>query len=68
MLRKTHHLGISIQKFLADERGQDMVEYSLALLLIGCVALIYLTGVGTSITSIFSKISIRVDQVSNSVR
>jgi Flp pilus assembly pilin Flp len=55
------------RSFLADERGQDMVEYSLLLLLLGCVALIYLTGVGASVSSIWSKVGAKLDQTSSSL-
>ncbi len=46
-----------IKQFLKDESGQDIVEYSLLLVLIGAVAVLILTGMGTSINSIFGKIS-----------
>ena len=46
-----------IKQFLKDESGQDIVEYSLLLVLIGAVAVLILTGMGTSIGSIFNKIS-----------
>lgn len=45
-----------IKQFLKDENGQDIVEYSLLLVLIGAVAVLILTGMGTSISSIFNKI------------
>lgn len=46
-----------IKQFLKDESGQDIVEYSLLLVLIGAVAVVILTGMGASISSIFNKIS-----------
>jgi pilus assembly protein Flp/PilA len=46
-----------IRQFLKDESGQDIVEYSLLLVLIGAVAVFILTGMGTSINGIFTKIS-----------
>jgi Flp pilus assembly pilin Flp len=47
----------AIKKFFSDESGQDIVEYSLLLVLIGAAALFVLTAMGTSITNIFNKIS-----------
>ncbi len=41
--------------FLGDENGQDFVEYSLLLVLLGAVAFLALTAMGTSISSIFTK-------------
>jgi len=43
--------------FLGDEDGQDFVEYSLLLVLLGAVAFLALTAMGTSISSIFTKIN-----------
>jgi len=42
---------------LGDEEGQDFVEYSLLLVLLGAVAFLTLTVMGTSISSIFTKIN-----------
>lgn len=46
-----------IKQFINDESGQDIVEYSLLLVLIGAAAILILTGMGTSITNIFQKIA-----------
>ena len=46
-----------IRQFLKDESGQDIVEYSLLLVLIGAAAVLVLTGMGASIKSIFAKIA-----------
>lgn len=67
MFRVAHRIVTQSQAFLADERGQDMVEYSLLLLLIGCVALIYLTGIGVNISSLLSKVSTKVENTTNAV-
>ena len=56
-----------IKEFVSDERGQDIVEYSLLLVLIGTVALFVLTLMGTSISEIFSKISDRMSEADNRV-
>lgn len=67
MFRVAHRIITQSRAFLADERGQDMVEYSLLLLLLGCVALLYLTGIGVNISSILSKISTKVENTSNAI-
>lgn len=51
-----------IRHFLADESGQDIVEYSLLLVLVAAGALFVLTSMGTSISSIFSKIAGRLSE------
>lgn len=56
-----------IKNFLKDEQGQDIVEYSLLLVLIGAAALFVLTAMGTSITQIFSKINSRLSDANNSI-
>lgn len=54
-----------IKQFLKDESGQDIVEYSLLLVLIGAVAVVILTGMGTSISKIFDKISNALNTAAN---
>ncbi|MDX2030085.1 MAG: Flp family type IVb pilin [Blastocatellia bacterium] len=56
-----------IKEFINDEQGQDIVEYSLLLVLIGAAALFVLTAMGTSITQIFSKINTRLSAANNSI-
>jgi pilus assembly protein Flp/PilA len=56
-----------IKEFIQDEQGQDIVEYSLLLVLIGAAALFVLTAMGASITSIFSKINVRLTTANNSI-
>ena len=46
-----------IGQFFRDERGQDVVEYSLLLVLIGAAAVFILTAIGGSISNIFAKIN-----------
>lgn len=53
--------------FLMDEQGQDIVEYSLLLVLIGAAALFVLTAMGQSITQIFSKINERLSTANAAV-
>ena len=52
-----------IKQFLKDESGQDIVEYSLLLVLIAAVAVLILTGMGTSINKVFEKIQNTLDNV-----
>ncbi|MFN0085996.1 MAG: Flp family type IVb pilin [Blastocatellia bacterium] len=56
-----------IKEFFNDEQGQDIVEYSLLLVLIGAAALFVLTAMGTSITQIFSKINTRLSSANASI-
>jgi Flp pilus assembly pilin Flp len=56
-----------IRNFINDEQGQDIVEYSLLLVLIGAAALFVLTAMGTSITGIFSKINDRLSSANASI-
>jgi pilus assembly protein Flp/PilA len=56
-----------IKEFLKDEQGQDIVEYSLLLVLIGAAAVFVLTTMGQSITAIFSKINTRLTTANNSI-
>jgi len=53
--------------FIKNEEGQDIVEYSLLLVLIGAAAIFVLTTMGTSIGSIFSKINERLSSANNSI-
>jgi len=55
-----------LKNFLTDERGQDMVEYSLMLVLIGAVVLIYLTGMGLNLTTLLQNIGAKLELVANS--
>jgi len=56
-----------IKEFLKDEQGQDIVEYSLLLVLIGAAALFVLTAMGTSISQIFSKINTKLTSANAAV-
>lgn len=56
-----------IKQFLKDESGQDIVEYSLLLVLIGAVAVLILTGMGASISSIFNKIKGSLESADNNI-
>jgi Flp pilus assembly pilin Flp len=57
-----------LRQFLTDESGQDVVEYSLMLVLIGTLVLIYLTGVGLNVATIMSKIGTKLETMSNSMK
>ncbi|QQS46438.1 MAG: Flp family type IVb pilin [Acidobacteriota bacterium] len=56
-----------IRAFLKDEQGQDIVEYSLLLVLIGAAAVFVLSAMGLSISSIFSKINDRLTTANNAI-
>ena len=57
----------SVRKFLTDERGQDLVEYSLLLVLLGSIALIFLTEMGINVANILSKIGNKLEGANNSI-
>lgn len=56
-----------LKNFLKDETGQDMVEYSLLMVLIGTVAMIYLTGMGLNISKLLQNIGAKLELVSQKV-
>lgn len=56
-----------IREFIKDEQGQDVVEYSLLLVLIGAAAVFVLTTMGQSISSIFGKINNKLDAANKSI-
>jgi Flp pilus assembly pilin Flp len=56
-----------LKNFLTDERGQDLVEYSLMLVLIGTVVLIYLTGLGLNLATLLQKIGAKLELFANSM-
>jgi Flp pilus assembly pilin Flp len=57
----------ALKKFLTDEQGQDLVEYSLMLVLIGTVVLIYLTGLGLNLATLLQKIGAKLELFANSM-
>lgn len=56
-----------VKDFVKDEQGQDIVEYSLLLVLIGAAAIFVLTTMGQSISSIFNKINDRLTSANNAI-
>ena len=56
-----------LKQFLTDDQGQDMVEYSLLLILIGTVVLIYLTGMGMNLGALLQHIGDRLEFVSSKI-
>ena len=56
-----------LKKFLQDEQGQDIVEYSLLLVLIGAAAVFVLTAMGKNIGDIFSKINTKLSAANESI-
>ena len=47
-------------QFLKDETGQDMVEYSLLLVLIGAAGVFILSSLGITITNIFNNLNVKL--------
>ena len=56
-----------LKDFVKDEAGQDIVEYSLLLVLIGAAALFVLSIMGQSISQIFSKINTKLTSANKAV-
>jgi len=56
-----------IREFIQDEAGQDIVEYSLLVVLIAVAALFVLTTMGTNIQNLFSKIADKLSTTASSV-
>ncbi len=56
-----------IRQLFKDERGQDVVEYSLLLVLIGAAAVFILTTMGASISNIFSKINTKLQSADEKI-
>lgn len=56
------------KQFLAAEDGQDAVEYSLLLVLIGTVVMIYLTGLGLNISQFLQHIGAKLELVSKTMQ
>ena len=48
-------LKVVLKKFLTEESGQDIVEYSLLLTLIGLTSVFALTVVGINIVTVFDR-------------
>ena len=46
-----------VNAFIADESGQDLIEYALVAALIGLAAVTTLKSVATGITAVFTTIS-----------
>ena len=49
------------KSFISNELGQDVIEYSLLMVLIGAAAILVLSSMGTSIVSIFDKVKTALD-------
>jgi len=56
-----------IRQLFKDERGQDVVEYSLLLVLIGAAAVFILTTMGASISNIFAKINTKLQSADEKI-
>jgi Flp pilus assembly pilin Flp len=57
----------SVRNFIRDESGQDIVEYSLLLVLIGAAALFVITTMGVKIQNIFNKIGQKLSQADSAI-
>lgn len=56
-----------IRRFIYNEQGQDIVEYSLLLVLIGLAGVFILTAMGQSIGNIFEKISSKLSAADEAI-
>lgn len=56
-----------LKRLLTQESGQDVVEYSLLLVLIGTVVLIYLTGMGANIMAFLQQLGNKLDSMKRSM-
>lgn len=56
-----------LTQFWNDEGAQDMVEYSLLLVLLGAASVFILTQMGVQITSIFSKITHKLQSANEAI-
>ncbi len=55
-----------VSAFIADESGQDLIEYALVASLIGLAAVATLKTLATSITGVFTSIGTKLDAASAS--
>jgi Flp pilus assembly pilin Flp len=49
-----------INRFIRDQEGQDLVEYSLLMILLGGVAILFMVAINSTVGAIFNKISTRL--------
>lgn len=56
-----------IRRFIEDDAAEDVVEYSLLLVLIGLAGVFILTAMGQSIGNIFSKISVKLSAADEAI-
>lgn len=52
-----------MKKFFLEEAGQDIVEYSLLLVLIAIAVLAILTSTGTAISSLFNRMNSQLNNL-----
>lgn len=52
-----------MKNFLKDESGQDIVEYSLVIALIAIVVIVAISGIGTQVVSILTRIVNTLNQL-----
>lgn len=58
---------IMLIEFIKDEGAQDVVEFSLLLVLIAATAMVLLTYMGQSISAIFSKLNTKIDSANQAI-
>ncbi|MDE1155958.1 MAG: Flp family type IVb pilin [Acidobacteriaceae bacterium] len=56
-----HTLRLKSQQLLADESGQDLIEYALIAALVGLAAVATLKSLATTIQNVFSAIQTKLD-------
>ena len=56
MKEKLHLLAIRMQSLLADEQGQDLIEYGLLVALVAFAATVGMASLATSINTAFTSI------------
>ncbi len=52
-----------VNRFWSDQRGQDMIEYSLAVAMVALAAVATMPPLSHTLNSVFSKITSLVDKV-----
>lgn len=50
-----------VRRFLANDEGQDLIEYALLVALISIVAILAMTRAGTAIGGVFTDIATRLE-------
>lgn len=51
----------AIRQFIQEEQGQSIVEYTLLLVIIAMGAVLVLTGLGVSLTNVYTRLKSQLD-------